>query len=235
VAGQDWLGIELRHLAALEAIAREGSFARAATSLGYTRSAVSSQVATLERIVGARLVDRSRGPNGVTLTDSGAAHVSRAGADTARAEVTPHGVVLSQYIAQIAAGDPPLVLKGGEEFSFRAGISVGPNRLPNPRTPELRMFIWIGDAKYPYPTDAEITQVAHWGYTMFQLHRVGTVGEPRPPAGELERVIRKVHELGMLFLWEENADLIAEMRTALPRLLAEVRRVRSSPGLSTAP
>jgi hypothetical protein len=39
------------------------------------------------------------------------------------------------------------------------------------------------------------------------MHRVGAPGEPRPPAGELERVIRKVHELGMLFLWEDSADL----------------------------
>jgi hypothetical protein len=155
------------------------------------------------------------------FTDSGAAHVSRAGADTARAEVTPRGVVLSQYIAQIAPGDAPLVLKAGEEFGFRTGISVGPNRLPNPRTPELRMFIWIGDAKYPYPTDDEIAKVAHWGYTMFQLHRVGTVGEPRPPAGELERVIRKVHELGMLFLWEENADLMYDRAPGVQKLKAE--------------
>lgn len=96
MAGQDWLGIELRHLAALEAIAREGSFARAATSLGYTRSAVSSQVATLERIVGARLVDRSRGPNGVALTDSGAALLDhalgiRASLEEARERLTIHG------------------------------------------------------------------------------------------------------------------------------------------------
>jgi hypothetical protein len=142
------------------------------------------------------------------FTDSGAMHLSRASANTAVAAATNNGVELSQYIAQIAPGDPPFILKAGAEFSFRAGISVASNRLPNPRTPELRMFIWIGDAKFPYPTDEEITQVAHWGYTMFQLHRVGTLGEPRPPAGELERVIRKVHELGMLFLWEENADLM---------------------------
>ena len=60
------------------------------------------------------------------FTDSGAAHVSRAGADTARAEVTPHGVLLSQYIAQIAAGDPPLVLKAGEEFSCLLYTSPSP-------------------------------------------------------------------------------------------------------------
>jgi DNA-binding transcriptional LysR family regulator len=66
-----WLGVELRHLLALQAVADEGSFGRAARSLGYTQSAISQQIAALERIVGQRLIDRPGGPRPVTLTGAG--------------------------------------------------------------------------------------------------------------------------------------------------------------------
>jgi DNA-binding transcriptional LysR family regulator len=64
--------LDVRHLAALSAIAETRSFSRAADMLGYGQSAVSQQLAALERVVGQRLVDRGSGPRPVTLTSAGA-------------------------------------------------------------------------------------------------------------------------------------------------------------------
>jgi DNA-binding transcriptional LysR family regulator len=66
-----WLGVEVRHLAALRAVAEEGTFGAAALKLGYAQSAISQQIAALERYVGRRLFDRPGGPRPVTLTRSG--------------------------------------------------------------------------------------------------------------------------------------------------------------------
>ena len=68
-----WIGLELRHLTALRAIADTGSFKGAARSLGYTPSAISQQIANLERIVGARVVAREHGRRALGPTEVGKA------------------------------------------------------------------------------------------------------------------------------------------------------------------
>ncbi|MHB8643250.1 MAG: LysR family transcriptional regulator [Gaiellaceae bacterium] len=78
------LGVELRHLLALQAIAQEGSFGRAATRLGYTQSAVSQQIAALERAVGEKLIERPGGPRAVSLTEAGELLLRHADAIVAR-------------------------------------------------------------------------------------------------------------------------------------------------------
>jgi DNA-binding transcriptional LysR family regulator len=71
-AGHDrWLGVEVRHLAALRAVAEEGTFGAAALKLGYAQSAISQQIAALERHVGRRLFDRPGGSRPVALTRAG--------------------------------------------------------------------------------------------------------------------------------------------------------------------
>ena len=66
-----WIGVELRHFVALDAVASEASFNRAAAKLGYTQSAISQQIAALERVVGERLIDRPGGSQPVRLTRAG--------------------------------------------------------------------------------------------------------------------------------------------------------------------
>jgi molybdate transport repressor ModE-like protein len=112
-----WLGVELRHLAALEAIAEHGSFGRAATALGYTQSAVSQQIATLERLVGPRLVERPGGPRPVELTEAGRLLLRHAEAIVAR--------------LQAARADME-ALQSGEAGTLRVGAfqSAGARILP---------------------------------------------------------------------------------------------------------
>ncbi|WP_248965825.1 LysR family transcriptional regulator [Sphaerisporangium perillae] len=61
--------IDVQRLRVLSEVARCGSFNRAAAALGFTPSAVSQQIAALERRLGVLVVERST--RGVTLTEPG--------------------------------------------------------------------------------------------------------------------------------------------------------------------
>lgn len=112
-----WLGLDLRHLIALKTIADEGSFGRAADRLGYTQSAVSQQIATLERVVGLRLIDRPGGPRPISLTEAGTVLLRHAEAIDARL---------------LAAKADMEALRAGEAGKLRIGTfqSVGARVLP---------------------------------------------------------------------------------------------------------
>jgi len=124
-----WLGVEVRHFAALDAVAREGSFGRAADRLGYTQSAVSQQIATLEKIVGETLVERPGGPRAVSLTEAGKLLLRHAEAIVAR---------LDAARADISA------FRAGETGTLRVGTyqSIGARVLPG----VMRRFLadWPG-------------------------------------------------------------------------------------------
>jgi DNA-binding transcriptional LysR family regulator len=66
-----WLGVQIRSLLALIAVAEEGSFIAAATRLGYSRSTISHQIAQLEAAIGGSLLVRGSGYRSVTLTPAG--------------------------------------------------------------------------------------------------------------------------------------------------------------------
>src|SRR5689334_10918861 len=72
--------VEIRQLRALQAVAEEGSFGRAAERLGFTQSAISQQIAALERAVGDKVFDRPGGPKRVELTPTGQVLLEYAGA-----------------------------------------------------------------------------------------------------------------------------------------------------------
>jgi molybdate transport repressor ModE-like protein len=116
-----WLGVEVRHFAALDAVAREGSFGRAADRLGYTQSAVSQQIATLEKIVGETLVERPGGPRAVSLTEAGelllrhaeaiVARLDAARADIAALRAGETGTLRVATYQSISARVLPLVMR----------------------------------------------------------------------------------------------------------------------------
>jgi DNA-binding transcriptional LysR family regulator len=70
--------LDVRRLVVLREIATRGSFSSAAQALTYSQSAVSQQIATLEREAGTRLVERNG--RSVRRTDAGRALVRRADA-----------------------------------------------------------------------------------------------------------------------------------------------------------
>jgi DNA-binding transcriptional LysR family regulator len=80
--------LDLRRLRVLAEVARQGSFSAAADAIHLSQSAVSQQVATLEREVGMSLLERtSEGPK---LTDAGRTAVSHAEAAIARLDEAEH-------------------------------------------------------------------------------------------------------------------------------------------------
>ncbi|MBA2282594.1 MAG: LysR family transcriptional regulator [Acidimicrobiia bacterium] len=120
---EPWPGLEIRHLLALIAVAEEASFSRAAERLGYTQSAVSQQIARLERIVGTELVERPGGPRPVRPTEAGEAVLAHA----------------RTVLAQVRAAEAEvLAVVAGDGGRVRVGTvqSVGTKILPE----VLRIF-----------------------------------------------------------------------------------------------
>jgi DNA-binding transcriptional LysR family regulator len=96
VSADLWHGLEVRHLAALRAVAEQGTFAAAAAQLGYTQSAISQQIAALEKIVGARLLVRTSGRRPVGVTDAGALLLRHGESILARVQATQADLAILQ-------------------------------------------------------------------------------------------------------------------------------------------
>jgi DNA-binding transcriptional LysR family regulator len=74
--------LDVRRMRVLREVSQRGSFSAAADALAYTQSAVSQQIAALEREAGTKLVERNA--RGVRMTDAGRALVEHADAILAR-------------------------------------------------------------------------------------------------------------------------------------------------------
>jgi len=90
--------LAIRHFAALQAVAAEQSFGRAAERLGFTQSAISQQIAAFEKAIGQPLFDRPGGPRQIELTPVG--HLMLRHADA----ILGHLETASEEIAQLLAG-----------------------------------------------------------------------------------------------------------------------------------
>lgn len=142
--------IEIRHLAALEAVAAEGSFRRAAARLGYVQSAISEQIAGLERAVGRKLIERSRGAGGIELTEAGEVLLAHARA----------------ILARVKAAEADLgALAEGSAGSLRVGIyqSVGIRILPRLLQSYARDWPEIRVLPREAPTDAGLFELVEAG------------------------------------------------------------------------
>jgi DNA-binding transcriptional LysR family regulator len=110
--------LDVRRMRVLREVAAQGSFSAAAEALSFTQSAVSQQVAALEREAATKLVER--GARGIRLTPAGHALVSHADAILSRLDDA------EQELAAIAG------LKGGRlrTASFQsAGATLVPRAL----------------------------------------------------------------------------------------------------------
>ena len=155
-------GIEIRHLAALAAVAEEGSFRRAAARLGYVQSAISDQIAALERVVGQQLVVRSRGAAPVELTEAGTVLLG-------------HGKAI---VARLKAAEADLgALAGGSAGSLHLGIyqSVGARIIPRLLPRYARDWPEVTVLPREAPTDAALFELVESGelelsFADFPLH-----------------------------------------------------------------
>jgi molybdate transport repressor ModE-like protein len=129
-----WIGLEIRHLAALEAVAREGSFRGAAQRLGYVQSAISHQILALERVVGTTLVQRTRGSRQSVLTPAGEAVLEHA----------------SAILGRVRAAQADLVaIAQGRDAVFRVGSFQNLAALfVTPILPRLRSVLSVGSIAF---------------------------------------------------------------------------------------
>lgn len=192
-----WIGLDLRHLIAIKAIAEEGSFGRAAARLGYTQSAISQQIAALERIVGLRLIERPGGPRPISLTEAGRillrhadaiqARLLAAKADMAALEAGDAGRLRVGTFQSVGAKIIPRLLRGFSESHPQVEVLLSESQdeselLEMIERGELDLTFWtLPVAPGPYETVELLTDpyvlVVPAGSPLSSLKRTPTLKE----------------------------------------------------------
>lgn len=135
--------VTFRHLAALRAVAEERSFGEASHVLGYSQSAVSQQIAALEKHVGGPVFDRPGGPRPVEITPLGSLLLEHAGklltrldaieADLRAFRAGQHGALSVGTFQSVSVRVLPLVVRefriGHADIELRLDESDDPDRL----------------------------------------------------------------------------------------------------------
>jgi DNA-binding transcriptional LysR family regulator len=196
--------LELRHLIALDAVAAEGTFGRAAVRLGYTQSAVSQQIAALERIVGGSLFDRPGGPRPVALTPLGQLVLSHArdiidrvdaageavdrfiAGETGRIDVgtfqSVTNAILPAIVSRLRSENPTVDIRLFED----EGHDLGPARvlagdldvaftITHPVPPDLESVVLLDD---PFVLVAPTGDLPEGPYPTARLNGTSLVGYP---------------------------------------------------------
>jgi DNA-binding transcriptional LysR family regulator len=127
--------IDLKALRALVTAADQGSFRAAAKSLGYTQSAVSHQIASLERALDAPLFTRPGGRAAISLTPAGDAVYRRARRVLGEVET------LSADVAAIQRGDRRQTLRIGVFQTATTELLPGALRTLREQRPDVEVSL----------------------------------------------------------------------------------------------
>ena len=228
--------LELRHLVTLDAVAAEGTFGRAAEQLGYTQSAVSQQIAVLEKAVGGAVFDRPGGPKAVRLTPLGEVVLAHGRELIARASET------TDAVERFKAGEgrvdigtfqsvtnvllPPVVRRLRDEHPA-ADIRLSEEEADPPRIDDLDLLFFdarlSGDVEQikvladPYVVVACRGMLPAGPVPLTALHQVPMVAQP--PTCDQARVERVYAEAGVapliVFRTADNRGVISMVRARL--------------------
>jgi DNA-binding transcriptional LysR family regulator len=205
--------LDVHRLRLLREFAERGTIAATAAALGYTPSAVSQQLAALEREAGAALLDRSA--RAAELTDAGRRLVSHAGEILALIEAAEADLSADEPVGRVAvtafptaavAFAPALTrtVRAHQGLNLLLRQTMGSEGMRQVRAGQVDVAIvddWTrrppagpagGLRRYPLVRDSLVLVVPrrHWAADLSEpvaLHRLRGEAWLAPPAGEPSR------------------------------------------------